>query len=123
MDVPDTDLLASIYEIRPDGSSVLLTQALMRARYRHSLRKAELVQPGKEDLYEFTNFTWLSRRLETGSRIRLVVECPNSIQLQKNYNSGGDVSSESAKDAKTAHVTLLHDADHPSALELPIVKP
>ena len=123
MDVPDTDLLASIYEIRPDGSSVLLTQALMRARYRHSLRKAELVQPGKEDLYEFTNFTWFSRRLETGSRIRLVVECPNSIQLQKNYNSGGDVSSESAKDAKTAHVTLLHDAGHPSALELPVVKP
>ena len=123
MDVPDTDLLASIYEIQPDGASVLLTQALMRARYRRSLRMPELVPPGKEDLYEFTNFTWFSRRLAKGSRIRLVFECPNSIQLQKNYNSGGDVSSESAKDARTAHVTLLHDAAHPSLLELPVARP
>jgi uncharacterized protein len=123
MDVPDTDLLASIYEIQADGASVLLTQALMRARYRHSLRKPELVQSGKQELYEFTNFTWFSRRLGKGSRIRLVFECPNSIQLQKNYNSGGDVSSESAKDAKTAHVTLFHDAEHPSVLELPAARP
>lgn len=123
MDVPDTDLAATVYEIRPDGSSVLLTQAQMRARYRHSLRKPEPVPANKPELYEFNNFTWFSRRLEKGSRIRLVFECPNSIQLEKNYNSGGDVASESGKDARTAHVTLLHDVEHPSSLELPIVKP
>jgi uncharacterized protein len=123
MDVPDTDLLAGIYEIRPDGSSVLLTQAQMRARYRHSLRKAEPVPLNQPERYEFTNFTWFSRRLDKGSRIRLVFECPNSIQLEKNYNSGGDVASESGKNAKTAHVTLLHDAGHPSLLELPVVQP
>jgi predicted acyl esterase len=77
----------------------------------------------KPELYEFTNFAWFSRRFEKGSRIRLVFECPNSIQLEKNYNSGGDVASESAKDAKTAHLTLLHDSEHVSALELPVVKP
>src|SRR6202030_1425067 len=84
MDVPDTDLLASLYEIRPDGSSVPLTQAQMRSRYRHSLRKAEAVPLNKPELYEFNNFTWFSRRLEKGSRLRLVFECPNSIQLEKN---------------------------------------
>ena len=123
MDVPDTDLLASLYEIRPDGTSVQLTQALMRARYRHSLRKAEAVPLNKPELYEFNNFAWFSRRLEKGSRVRLVFECPNSIQLEKNYNSGGDVAAESSKDARTAHVTLLHDAEHPSAVELPVVTP
>ncbi len=29
---------------------------------------------------------------------------------------------ESGKDARTAHVTLYHDAEHPSFLELPLVK-
>jgi len=123
MDVPDTDLAVNIYEIRPDGGSVLLTQAQMRARYRHSLRKPEPVLANKPESYEFTNFSWFSRRLEKGSRIRLVFECPNSIQLEKNYNSGGDVASESGKDARTAHLTLFHDAEHPSVLELPVVRP
>jgi putative CocE/NonD family hydrolase len=123
MDVPDTDLLASLYEIRPNGTSVLLTQAQMRARYRHSLRKAEPVPLNKPELYEFTNFMWFSRRLDKGSRIRLVFECPNSIHLEKNYNTGGDVAGESGKDAKTAHVTLFHDTRYTSELELPIATP
>jgi hypothetical protein len=33
------------------------------------------------------------------------------------------VAAETAKDAKTAHISLVHEAEHPSALELPIVKP
>jgi hypothetical protein len=40
--------------------------------------------------------------------------------MQKNYNSGRVVSDETAKDARTAHVVLFHDAQHPSALEIPI---
>jgi len=31
------------------------------------------------------------------------------------------VADETAKDARTAHVVLYHDAEHPSALEIPIV--
>jgi predicted acyl esterase len=57
-----------------------------------------------------------------GSRLRLVIRALNSIYWQKNYNSGGDVSAEGAPDARTAHVTLYHDAEHPSHLELPIAQ-
>ncbi len=46
----------------------------------------------------------------------------NSPQAEKNYNGGGVVAKETGKDAKTAHISLLHDASHPSALELPTVK-
>ena len=56
-----------------------------------------------------------------GSRLRLFLRCPNSIYLQKNHNSGGVVADERATDARTAHVTVHHDAKYPSALELPIV--
>jgi len=56
-------------------------------------------------------------------RLRLIVGSINSTGTEKNYNSGGVVAAETGKDAKTAHITLVHDAEHPSLLELPIVKP
>jgi hypothetical protein len=121
LDVPDTDFSAALYEILPDGGSVLLTRDLLRARYRDSLEKETLVPKGQAVRYDFNGFTWFSRRVSKGSRLRLVVAAANTPDLEKNYNSGGVVADETAKDARTAHVTLLHDAAHPSALEIPIV--
>lgn len=123
MDVPDTDLAAVLYEILPDGSAVQLSSAAMRARYRESPRVEKPVPIGKAEKYVFDNFSFFSRRIGKGSRLRLLVDCLNSLGVEKNYNSGGVVAAETGKDARTAHVTLLHDAEHPSALELPIVKP
>jgi putative CocE/NonD family hydrolase len=123
MDVPDTDLGVDLYEILPDGSSVALTGATMRARYRESLREAKPVLLGRVERYVFDNFTFFSRRVAKGSRLRLVIRSINSTGAEKNYNSGGDVAAETSKDAKTAHIALVHDTGHPSALELPIVKP
>jgi putative CocE/NonD family hydrolase len=123
LDVPDTDLAVSVYEILRDGSSVLLTSDLKRARYRESLREAKPVPPGEAIAYRFDTFTWVSRRIARGSRLRLVVSCPNTMALEKNYNSGKPVASETAADARTAHVTLFHDAARPSALELPVAVP
>jgi putative CocE/NonD family hydrolase len=122
LDVPDTDLQVRVYEIRPDGTSVSLTDDLVRARYRESPRQAQLVKPGEINRYEFDTFQFFSRRVQKGSRLRLVINSPNSIYVEKNYNSGGDVAGETAKDARTAHVTLYHDAQHPSSLEIPVVK-
>jgi putative CocE/NonD family hydrolase len=121
LDVPDTDFAVSVYEIRPDGSSISLADDGMRARYRESLREEKPVKAGAIERYEFTSFRYFSRRLEKGSRLRVVFSSPNSIYLEKNYNSGGDVASETKKDARTAHVTLYQDAEHPSYLEIPAV--
>jgi putative CocE/NonD family hydrolase len=123
MDVPDTDLEANVYEILPDGGSVFLSGATMRARYRESARQEKPVPPGKPQKYVFDNFTFFSRQVAKGSRLRLLVHCINSIGSEKNYNSGGVVANETGKDARTAHVTLLHDAEHPSVLEIPVVRP
>ena len=123
MDVPDTDLEADLFEILPDGGSVSLTSDTMRARYRESLREAKPVPAGATEKYVFDNFTFFSRRIAKGSRLRLIVSSVNSTGAEKNYNSGGMVAAETGKDAKTAHITLIHDAEHPSALELPMVKP
>jgi predicted acyl esterase len=62
----------------------------------------------------------MSRRVAAGSRIRLLIMSPNTIQLERNYHSGGDVARETARDAKVAHLELLHDRDHRSVLSLPV---
>jgi putative CocE/NonD family hydrolase len=122
MDVSDTDIEADVYEILPGGESVYLTGETIRARYRESLRQEKLVAPGKTEKYLFDDFMFFSRRIAKGSRLRLLVHCPNTPSVEKNYNSGGVVALETGKDAKTAHVTLVHDAEHQSTLELPVVK-
>jgi predicted acyl esterase len=122
MDVPDTDFQVSVYEIKRDGTSVFLTGDQMRARYRESLTKERLVKPGEINRYEFNTFQFFSRRIARGSRLRLILSCPNTIQLEKNYNSGGVVAEESGKDARTAHITVFHDPSHSSVLEIPVVR-
>ncbi len=122
MDVPDTDLGVEVYEIMPNGTSIALTDDMMRARYRESLREAKPVKSGEANRYEFSTFQWFSRRIAKGSRLRLVLFSPNTLRLEKNYNSGGVVAEESGKDARTAHITVFHDAEHASFLDLPVVK-
>jgi putative CocE/NonD family hydrolase len=121
MDVPDTDIAVNVSEILPDGSSVALTGDQVRARYRDSLTEAKLLTPTEIDQYTFDTFTWMSRQIKRGSRLRLVINCPNSIYVEKNYNSGGAVENETAKDARTAHISLFHDDKRPSFLVLPVV--
>jgi hypothetical protein len=122
LDVPDSDFVVTLSEITPEGKHIRLTRDSLRARYRESLREEKLIEPGAINSYEFTGFTFISRQVLKGSRLRLIINCPNSIYLQKNYNSGGIVAEESNADARTAHVILYHDANHHSYLEFPVVK-
>jgi uncharacterized protein len=120
IDTPDVDLSAHLYEIQPDGTSIVLWSDTRRLRYRESLREAKLVKPDEIVRCNFDPGLFVARRLMNGSRLRLVVSSPNSIQWQKNYCSGGVVAEETAKDAHTCHVQVYHDATHPSAIQLPI---
>jgi len=55
--------------------------------------------------------------------LRLVVGPINSINTQKNYNSGGVVADETMADARPVTVKLLHDKAHPSARYIPFGQP
>jgi putative CocE/NonD family hydrolase len=125
IDAPDTDFQVLLYELLPNGTSVLLSSDQLRARYRTNPAKPVLIKPeefGKPLRYEFDQFTFVSRLVSRGSRLRLLVLSPNSMHLQKNYNSGRSVAEETARDARSVRVNLYHDAEHPSLLELPLVK-
>jgi putative CocE/NonD family hydrolase len=120
IDTTDVDLSAHLYEIQPNGASIALWSDIRRLRYRHSLREAKLVKPGEIVRCDFNPGLFVARRLMKGSRLRLVVSSPNSILWQKNYCSGGVVAEETAKDARTCHVQVYHDAAHASMIQLPL---
>ncbi len=120
IDTPDIDLECDLYEIQPDGTSIALWSDLRRLRYRESLREVKLVKPGEVVRCDFNPGLFVARRLMKGSRLRLVVTAVNSILWQKNYCSGGIVAEETAKDAHTCNVQVYHDAEHPSAIQLPL---
>ena len=118
--VPDTDIAAELDEILADGTSIALWSDVRRLRYRESVRQEKLVKLGETVRCDFNPGLFIARRMAKGSRLRLVVSAPNSIFFEKNYNSGGVVANESAKDARTAHVRILHDGQHASVLDVPI---
>ena len=122
LDAPDTDFLVTLSEILLDGQRIQLAQDMLRARHRLSLEEENLVPVGDILRYEFNGFTFFSRQIAKGSRLRLLISSPNSIHFQKNYNSGGVVANESKADARTVQVKLYHSHKFPSFLEIPVVR-
>jgi uncharacterized protein len=120
VDVPDTDIAATLYAIHPDGSSITLAEDKLRLRHRDSSRDAQLAASGEVYELAFSDFRIVSQLVVKYSRLRLLVRCPNTPFDQKNYNSGGDVMYETRGDARTAHVTVYHAPPHASYIDLPI---
>jgi uncharacterized protein len=120
-DTPDFDLWAQLLMVRADGTSVRLGEDIRRARFRNSQFKAELLSPGQTIEIPF-EFNWMARRIPAGARLRLTIAPLNSPNYQKNYNTGGRVGYEEIKDARVAHIKVLHDAAHASRLILPLAK-
>jgi len=118
-DAPDFDLRARLTLVRPDGTTVRLGEDVRRARFRNSVYHAELVRPGERIEIPF-EFNWAAWQIPAGARLRLTLSPLNSPDYQKNYNTGGRIGYERPEDARIAHVTIYHDAQHPSRLTLPL---
>ena len=114
----DTDFTAKLVDVGPDGFAQNLTEGIVRARYRNSQEKPELMNPG--EIYMFTVDLWATANVfRKGHTLRLEVSSSNFPRFDKNLNTG-----ENAVIGGTslpATNTIYHDAEHPSALILPIV--
>lgn len=122
LDVPDTDLLAAVYEIRADGTTIYLGESALRARHRNGVDQVSFATPGEVHRYTFDRFYWFSRLLQKGSRLRVVITPLNSPQVDKNYNSGGNTILETDADARPATIKLHMGPEHPTSLSLPVVR-
>jgi hypothetical protein len=114
----DTDFTGKLVDVMPDGRAINLTEGILRARYRESTRVATPIVPGK--IYEYKIDLWsTSNVFLKGHRIRLEVSSSNFPRFDRNLNTGKDASSSS--EFVKATNTIYHDAQHPSALVLPVV--
>ena len=120
VDARDIDFSAQLWEIKPDGTALFLSYDMLRARHRNGRDQSDLLSPGDVERYVFDTFTVFAKRIDAGSRLRLVLTSPNTIYLQKNYGTGGVVAKETIADARPIEVMLYHDDDRSSTLKLPI---
>ena len=115
----DTDFTGKLVDVWPNGFSQNLTEGILRARYRDSQEKPELMNPGQ--IYKLKLDLWATSNVfRKGHIIRLEVSSSNFPRFDRNLNSGADIAL--AQQIASATNTIYHDDQHPSALILPIVQ-
>ena len=115
---PDTDFTAKLVDVFPDGTAINLSNGVQRASFRGSLSHPTPVVPG--EVYRYEIHVWPTSNLfGVGHRIRLEISSSDYPQFAPNPNTGAPFGT-TAK-TQTAIQTILHDADHPSALILPVI--
>jgi len=114
----DTDFTALLADVEPSGYARFLTDGIVRARYRNSTRRAEPIEPGK--IYEYSIDLWATSNLfKAGHRIRLYVSSSNFPRFNRNLNTGEPIAGSTRM--TKAIQRIYHDAQHPSALVLPVI--
>lgn len=120
---PDTDFVARLVDVYPDGYAQNLTDGIIRARYRNFQRGESLpslIEPGKA--YEYEIDLWATSNVfKAGHRIRLDVTSSNFPRWDRNPNTGHDFGADT--EMVVARQTILHDPEHASYVVLPIVVP
>jgi putative CocE/NonD family hydrolase len=113
----DTDFTGKLVDVGPDGFAQNLTEGIIRARYRDSQEQPAFLNP--DHVVKFTVDLWATSNVfRKGHRIRLEISSSNFPRFDRNLNTGAD--NASGQKFVSAANTILHDAEHPSALILPL---
>lgn len=116
---PDTDITCKLVDVHPDGRAILLTDGILRLRYRQSFHEPQLLQPG--EIVQATIDLWATANVFlAGHRLRIEVSSSCFPKFARNSNTGGDVASEQSEQYQRAANVLYHSAAYPSHLLLPI---
>jgi putative CocE/NonD family hydrolase len=117
--VKDTDFTAKLVDVSPGGAARNLTDGILRLRYRNSLEKPELAKPG--ELYRIVVDAGVASNVFLKDhRIRLEISSSNFPRFDRNPNTGTLVAD--ARRFMKANQIVFHDATHPSALTLLVMK-
>lgn len=117
----NTDFTGKLVDVYPDGRAMILTEGILRARYRNSFKTPEPLESGVA--YELRLDLWATSNVFLpGHCIRLEVSSSNFPRFSRNSNTGGEIASEAANQCVSAINRIFHDAAHPSHLILPIIE-
>ena len=117
-DRPDTDFAVKICDVYPDGSSILITDGILKARFREGFGREVLMAPGKT--YELLVDLWSTSYIfNRGHRIRVSVTSSNWPRFTPNPNNGKTFRLNDP-DKRVAHNTVHCSTKYPSHVILPI---
>jgi hypothetical protein len=115
---PDTDFTVKLTDVSPDGASRILSDGILRLRYRHGVQRVAPYKPGAVERIRISAGV-AAHRFLPGHRIRISVSSSNFPRFDRNLNTGRPNASETA--TVRARQTLYHDSAHPSHVLLPVV--
>jgi hypothetical protein len=114
----DTDWFIRLCVVDPRGAITVLTEGKIRARYRKSFEKPELLKPG--EIYAYNLDLWHTAiQIPVNGRLRIEIASACFPAYSRNLNTGGH--NETETEYVKAEQTIYHDAAHPSHILLPIV--
>lgn len=120
----DTDFTAKLLDVYPRspdyplGFDLNIGDSITRMRYRNSLEKAELMEPGK--VYPVTIHLYPTANLfAKGHRIRVDISSSNFPRFDVNPNTGEPLQQH--RRMITADNTVYHEVERASHIVLPII--
>jgi len=118
-DAPDTDFVAKLVDVYPDGYEALVLDGIIRARYREGLEREVFLEKGK--VVPVTIDLWSTAyAFNKGHRIALHVTSSNDPKYDPNPNTGKPQRSDDETRIATNRVHFSEK--YPSRILLPVVK-
>ncbi len=114
----DTDFMAMLIDVWPNGFAERLIDGMVRARFREGMEKQSLIEPGRVYGYDVNMWNTCQTFLK-GHRIRVQVSSSAFPKFDRNPNTGEPLGTTTRMIA--AQQQIYHDAAHPSHILLPVV--
>ena len=117
---PDTDFVAKLCDVAPDGFSRILAEGVLRTRFAEDRERPTLREPDRP--YEYMiDLVATSNVFLRGHRIRLLVTSSSFPRFDRNTNTGNALGADGPDDLRRARQTIFHDSARASHLRLPVV--
>ena len=111
----DTDFVARLTDVFPDGRAIQLQAGALRTRYRDREGEPSFLGPGH--VYRLEIDMWATaNRFKAGHRLRVDISSADFPKFDRNTNLGGEPG-----EPIPARQTIYHDADYPSHLEVRVL--
>ncbi len=115
----DTDFVAKLVDVYPDGRSINVAEGILRARHREGLTKQVLMKPG--EIYQMElDMIGTANLFQRGHRIRVHLTSSHFPQFARNLNNGEPYGTSA--EAVVAEQTIYHSGSRASHILLPVIE-
>lgn len=117
--VYDTDFMAMLLDVWPDGFAQRLTDGTVRARFHNGISKPSFIESGH--VYKYDIDLWSTcQTFKAMHRIRIDLTSSAFPKYNRNLNTKDDLGK--GTQMQVAEQTIYHDQRNPSAVVLPVLE-